>query len=112
MTEPLHLEPRHRATLAALVVKHLPGVEVWAYGSRVDGRSHDGSDLNLVLRAPGLKPIPADDLGGFKEAVRNSSIPILVEARDWARLPGQFHSEIQREHVVLVPQDNAGRGSA
>ena len=49
MTERLHLKPRHRAVLEALVREHLPDVEVRAYGSRIDGRSHDGSDLGLVL---------------------------------------------------------------
>ena len=33
----LHLSARHRASIEALVSKHLPGVDVWAYGSRVDG---------------------------------------------------------------------------
>ena len=82
--------------------QHLPGVEVWAYGSRVNGRSYDGSDLDLVLRGPGLKEIPSDQLGDFEEAVRESNIPFLVEARDWARLPKRFHGEIEREYVVLV----------
>ena len=41
-----------------LLDERLRGVEVWAYGSRVSGRSHDASDLDLVLRAPGLQPIP------------------------------------------------------
>ena len=54
MTERLHLLLRHRERLEALLREHLPGVEVWAYGSRVNGRSHDGSDLDLVLRGPGL----------------------------------------------------------
>ena len=35
--------------LEMLLSEHLPGVEFWACGSRVDGRSHDGSDLDLVL---------------------------------------------------------------
>ena len=54
MTERLHLLPRHRERLEALLCEHLPDVEVWAYGSRVNGQSHDGSDLDLVLRGPGL----------------------------------------------------------
>ena len=33
---------------------HLPGVEVWAHGSRVTGGRHGGSGLDLVLRGPGL----------------------------------------------------------
>lgn len=102
MAERLHLPPRHRRALAALLREHLPDVEVWAYGSRVNGRSHDGSDLDLVLRGPGLKEIPSAQLGDFEEAVRESNIPFLVEARDWARLPERFHGEIEREYVVLV----------
>ncbi len=97
----LHLQPRHRRMLEALLGEHLPDVEVWAYGSRVNGRSHDGSDLDLVLRGPGLEKIPSDRLGDFEEAVRESNIPFLVEARDWAWLPERFHREIERGYVVV-----------
>ena len=102
MAEQLHLLPKHRRVLEALLREHLPNVEVWAYGSRVHGRSHDGSDLDLVLRGSGLKEIPTDQLGDFEEAVRDSNIPFLVEARDWARLPKRFHCEIERDYVVLL----------
>lgn len=103
MTDHLRLEPRHRRQLEALLREHLSGVEVWACGSRVSGRSHGGSDLDLVLRGPGLDEIPAGQLADFGEAVRESTIPFLLEARDWARLPERFHREIDRDHVVLVP---------
>ena len=102
MADRLHLPPKHRRALEALLRQHLPCVEVWAYGSRVNGRSHDGSDLDLVLRGPDLKEIPGDRLGDFEEAVRESNIPFLVEARDWTRLPERFHREVEREYVVLV----------
>ena len=102
MADRLHLPPKHRRALEALLRQHLPGVEVWAYGSRVNGRSHDGSDLDLVLRGPGLKEVLTGQLGDFEEAVRESNIPFLVEARDWMRLPERFHCEIEREYVVLV----------
>ena len=102
MTKGLHLSPRHREEIKALLHKHLPGVEVWAYGSRVNVRSHDGSDLDLVLRSPQLAEIDAPPLADFTEALQDSTIPFLVEVRDWARLPTSFHHEIEREHVVLV----------
>lgn len=102
MADGLHLQPRHYEELEALLREHLPGVEVWAYGSRVSGKSHDGSDLDLVLRGPGLNEIPIGQLRDFEEAVQESTIPFLVEARDWARLPKRFHQEIERRHVVFV----------
>ncbi len=92
--------------LAVLLREHLPDVEVWAYGSRVNGRSHDGSDLDLVLRGPSLKEIPIDQLRGFEEALRESKIPFLIEARDWARVPERFHREIEREHVEMASMDD------
>ena len=102
MADRLHLQPKHRKVLEALLREHLPDVEVWAYGSRVSGKSHDGSDLDLVLRGPGLNEIPIGQLGDFEEAVRESSIPFLVEARDWARLPERFHGEVERDYKVLI----------
>lgn len=93
--------------LETLLREHLPAVEVWAYGSRVNGRAHECSDLDLVLRAPDLRPIPADALADFIEAVHDSTIPIIVEARDWTNLPKNFHREIERDYVVLYKKGGA-----
>ena len=98
----LYLQPHHRRKLQALLRDHFPNVEVWAYGSQVNGRSHDGSDLNLVLRGPGLKNIPNEDLAAFMDALSASNIPFRVEAHDWAGLPERFRQEIERKHVVFV----------
>ena len=102
MTDRVRLAPRHRRILTSLLREHLPDVEVWAYGSRVNDRGHEGSDLDLVLRGPRLKEIPFECLMEFEDSVRESTIPFLVEARDWARLPERFHREIEREYVVIV----------
>ena len=102
MTRRLDVQSRHREQIERLLREHLPDVEVWAYGSRVNGQSHAGSDLDLVLRSPGLVEIDSSQLAKFNEAVQESTIPFLIEARDWARLPESFHREIEREYVVLV----------
>ncbi len=34
--------------------------EVWAYGSRVNGKAHQGSDLDLVIRTPNLQTLPIE----------------------------------------------------
>ena len=101
MADRLDLPPTYRRTLEALLHEHLPGVEAWAYGSRVNGRCHPGSDLDLALRGPGLEKIPADRLADFAGAVRESTIPFLVEALDWARLPASFRREIERDFVAI-----------
>ena len=102
MTTQLDLKPRHRRQLEDLLREHLPGVEVWAYGSRVSGMSHEGSDLDIVLRGPGLESIPTGKLSELTEALRDSTLPFLVETHDWVRLPRSFHGEIERSYVVLT----------
>ena len=102
MSDRLHLAPRHRRVLEALLRTHLPGVEVWAYGSRVNGRGHDGSDLDLVLRGPDLLEIPGEQMLQFEDAIRESNIPFLVDAHDWALLPDRFHRQIERDYVVML----------
>ena len=100
MTNRLDLPRRYREQLETLLREHLPGVEVWAYGSRVNGRGHEASDLDLVLRGPALAPLD----GGFYdllEAIEKSNVPILIQAHDWAMLPKSFHREIERDYVVL-----------
>ena len=65
MTNRLHAAPEYRLVLAAILRQHLPVVELWAHGSRVYGRRHDGSGFNLVLRGPGLKGIRASRLAFY-----------------------------------------------
>ncbi len=82
MADRLHLKLRHRRMLEDILRAHVPEVEVWAYGSRISGHSHDGSALALVLRSPELNEIPIDQLVDLEEALRDSTIPFLIEARD------------------------------
>ena len=46
----LFLSNKHLDILQDLLKKYVPNAEVWAYGSRVTGYAHEGSDLDLVLR--------------------------------------------------------------
>ena len=76
-------------------------VEIWAYGSRVNDDSHDASDLDLVIRSIDLKPLDWRELMEFKEKIRDSNIPILIQAFDWAKLPESFHANILKKYELL-----------
>ena len=97
----IFLRDKDREKLLRLLADYLPNVSAWAYDSRVNGEAHDASDLDLVLRSADLSPIPLMELEAFLDAVRESTIPILIEARDWARLPQAFHAQILKKYVVL-----------
>ena len=108
MTDRLDLPHRYRKQIEAMLRKHLPEVEAWAYGSRINGQSHPGIDLDLVLRSPTLEPLPGNRYVDFIEALERSNIPILVQAHDWAKLPKSFHHEIERDYVVLFTGPSNG----
>lgn len=100
----LDLNPRYVAMLHDLMARHLPPeVAVWAYGSRVNGNAHDGSDLDLVLRTPDLQALPASVASRFREALTDSNLPIFVDVHDWALLPSSFHPRILARYEVLHP---------
>ena len=63
-------------------------IEVWAYGSRVDGSAHDGSDLDVVIRTHNGEKVPIHLFLELKDAIKQSNIPIVVDVFDWARLSG------------------------
>jgi predicted nucleotidyltransferase len=100
----LDLHPHDFALLCQLVAEYLPpDTVVWAYGSRVNGDAHDGSDLDLVLRPAGLHQLPYATLVRFREALSESNLPILVDVHDWAQLPASFHERILARYEVLRP---------
>jgi predicted nucleotidyltransferase len=97
----LALAPRHLAELRALLQRHVPDAEVWAFGSRVSGGAHEGSDLDLVLRSAQDPAQPVAGRATLQEALQNSTLPMMVEVHDWALVPAAFHDAIQRAHVTL-----------
>lgn len=98
----LDLAPRYLATLLDLIKQYAPDAEVWAYGSRVTGGAHEASDVDLVLRNPADLTQRQARLPELKEAIAESSLPILVDVMDWARVPDAFRQEIEKKHVVLT----------
>jgi predicted nucleotidyltransferase len=81
-------------------------IEVLAHGSRVDGTSHDGSDLDLVVRAKDGKKLPIEVYIFLKEKIKHSNIPILVEFFDWYRLPENFQKNILNNYEILFNSNN------
>lgn len=98
----LDLPVKWRQELADLLAKYAPDYDVWAYGSRVTGRYHEASDLDLVLIHPTCPESKAcDNLFALREALQESNIPISVDVMDWASVPPEFHLQINRCKVKL-----------
>ena len=97
----LDLAPQHLASLLALLEQYVPDSEVWVYGSRVEGRSHAASDIDLVVRNSDDLTQAHPKLWELKDALAESNLPVLVDVMDWARVPEHFRQGMQKSHVVL-----------
>jgi len=86
-------------TLKRILARYVPCAEVWAYGSRVTGGAHEGSDLDLVVRMP--SDGSRANLAELRDAFSESDLPILVDVFDWKQIPKAFWREIEKAHVVL-----------
>jgi uncharacterized protein len=98
----LQLPERWKTILASLCQTYAPEFEVWAYGSRVTGQCHNGSDLDLVFIHPGDPDNRrCETLAQFKEALQDSHIPICVDVLDWASMPVEFRKQINSHRVKV-----------
>ena len=97
----LKLSDDQQSLLKQLISEYVPSSEVWAYGSRVTGHSHEGSDLDLVLRNPSALEVPVRGSSDLKEAISASSLPMLIDIHQWAYLPESFKQNIEQAYVLL-----------
>lgn len=98
MTESIDLTAAQRNTLLALLRQYLPGVAIWAYGSRVQWTSRPNSDLDLVVFST---PAQGRQVGDLKDALAESNLPFPVDLHVWDDVPERFREIIQKEYVVL-----------
>ena len=105
----LDLKPKDHKTLCTIAKDCFKTpVEIWAYGSRVNGDSHDASDLDLVIRTADLAPLDFRELLDFQEQLQDSNIPIIVQLMDWSKIPESFHLNILKKHEVVYSTKQGG----
>lgn len=75
-------------------------VEIWAYGSRVNGDAHETSDLDLAVYTEGK--LDLNEFWDFKEALEDSTIPILIDVMPWHEIPESFRENIKKKYEVLA----------
>jgi predicted nucleotidyltransferase len=98
MTTAIHITPEQRGMLLTILRRFIPGVAVWAYGSRVNGTARTNSDLDLVVfTAPEQRHLVSD----LKDELDESNIPFIVDLHVWDELPESFHEVILKKYVVL-----------
>ena len=97
---PIGIRPDLWAIVREILVRHVPGHEVWAFGSRVKGPAKPYSDLDLAVISE--RPLPFDVLGRLAEDFSESDLPWRVDVVDWAATSELFKKIIERDKVVLL----------
>jgi len=86
--------------ILAILLRHIPGHRVWAFGSRTQGRPKPYSDLDLAVDPP-LSPAQMDAL---REAFRESNLPWKVDIVELAKVSEEFRRIIEAECVRIFPE--------
>lgn len=94
----LFLSQESHQQITKIFDEFAPEAIVWAYGSRVKGDCHVGSDLDLVIRAFGHTKV---SMGNIRNAFTESNIPFLIDIRYWEDLPASFQEEILKSYTVF-----------
>ena len=98
MTDAIDLTTEQRKTLNDLLRQFLPGVAVWAYGSRVKWTARPNSDLDLVaFTSPAQRAQVAD----LKDALAESNLPFPVDLHVWDDVSDRFREIIRKYYVVV-----------
>ena len=109
MNQRIEMEPRHRAIVAGILRRHVPGREVWVFGSRAAGRSRPYSDLDLAIG--GDTPLPLSVMAALSDAFENSLLPFKVDVVDWATASDSFRQIIAPARILFQKRET-GAGAA
>jgi uncharacterized protein len=91
--------PAHQLDTVKLVLNAIvPGVSVYAFGSRVSGRAKRHSDLDLALQAEDA--LNWRQLAQLREAFEESDLPIRVDIVDWAACSPQFKACVSAMELI------------
>ncbi|HAR30359.1 MAG TPA: hypothetical protein DCR65_02475 [Gammaproteobacteria bacterium] len=98
-TPPIDIHPDHWAIVREILRERVPQYEVWAFGSRVTGRSKPFSDLDLAIISQ--EPLGLDVGATLREDFAESDLPWKVDIVDWATTTDSFRRIIERDKVVI-----------
>ncbi len=95
----IDLPPGELEAVRRILAREIPGVEVRAFGSRVDGTARPHADLDLAVR--GAAPLRLECLFRLQDAFEESDLPFRVDVSDWHRLPEGLRHQIARQGEVI-----------
>lgn len=95
----IDVAPRHLETIKAILRRHVPDREVWAFGSRAARTAKKYSDLDLAV--VGAAPLTLGQMAALENDFDESELPFKVDVVDWATASESFRRIIRMTAVVV-----------
>lgn len=95
----IDIRPDLLDVVRGVLSKHVPGQEVRAFGSRVDGRPNKHSDLDLVVMSD--EPLPPVILAHLRDAFSEADLPFKVDVVVWSMISEEFRSIIEERYDIV-----------
>ncbi|MDD2773690.1 MAG: nucleotidyltransferase domain-containing protein [Elusimicrobiales bacterium] len=96
----IKITPEQLKIVAEILSKHVPGAQVRAFGSRVNGTPKPYSDLDLAIIAG--KKLDIASLGALREAFAESDLPFRVDIIDWHSTSLQFKKIVEAGYEAII----------
>jgi len=90
----INLDEESREMIEMILAPYIAKGTLWVFGSRVEDKGVEHSDLDLVIR--GDKPLPFADYLEMKDALEYSELSMRVDLLDWQRISPEFRESIAR----------------
>lgn len=99
----LDLTPEQLEVTRAILRRRVPGVPVWAFGSRVTGKARKYSDLDLAVGND--RPLPLAVLAELENDFSESDLGFRVDVVDWVSANEEFKAAVgERMELVVVEE--------
>jgi type I restriction enzyme S subunit len=99
----IDISPSAWEIVRAILQRHVPNAEVWAFGSRAKWTAKPYSDLDLAIIAD--QPLTLEQRAALAEDFSESELPWKVDIVDGATISEAFRNIIEREKIVVWEND-------
>lgn len=88
--------------IVSIAAPFMQGYNLYAYGSRVNGNSHEGSDLDLVIICKTCESKNFENLDKLNAIIEDSDLPILVDISDYSTFSTSFKNNIKQAKKIKI----------
>lgn len=99
----IDLTPAEIETVHRILTKHVPGREIWVFGSRARGGAKEFSDLDLAI--VGDARLSLARLAALQGEFEESALRFKVDLVDWGAVSDSFRELIREEGIVFSPDE-------